>query len=50
MHDHGLLTIYRQLSHNYSESFGKPCAHLLYSNVTFSNKPFICIQIFCCTI
>ena len=30
---------YRQISHIYSDSFGKPCAYLLYSSATFSNKP-----------
>ena len=42
MHDHGLLAIHRQISHNYSESIGKPCAQLLYSNATSSNKPYGC--------
>ena len=42
MHDHGLLAIYRQISHNCSESFGKPCADLLYSSATSSNKPIMC--------
>ena len=45
LHDHGLLAIDRQISHNYSESFGKPCAQLLYSSATSSNEPFVCIQI-----
>ena len=45
LHDHGLLAIYRQISHNYSESFGKPCAQLLYSSATSSNEPFACIII-----
>ena len=46
LHDHGLLAIYRQTSHNYSESFGKPCTQLLYSSATSSNEPFVCIQIY----
>ena len=27
MYDHGLLAIYRQISHNYSKFFGNPFAH-----------------------
>ena len=47
LHDHGLL--YRQISHNYSESFGNPyCAQLLYSSAASSNKPFVSIQIKTC--
>ena len=34
MHDHDLLAIYRQISHNYSESFGNYIRHVhIYSTV-----------------
>ena len=45
MHDRDLLAIHKQVSHNYSESFDKPCAHLLCNSPTSSNKAFICLQI-----
>ena len=41
LHDHGLIAIDRQISHNYCKSFGKPSSLLLYNSATSSNKPFM---------
>ena len=42
MHDHGLLAMYRQISHNYSESFAQPCPH--YNRATSSSMPHVCTR------
>ena len=43
MHDHGLLAIHKQISHNYSESLVSHVhTHSTVSNATSSNKPYAC--------